>query len=108
MDELKKFLNIEREHIYWSNNHFRIKVFNPAIKEITKQLEWDIKVKNIKAGRTIKELEISFKDVNKGGLFSKDNMAKGNKQTRLNQANRDADLRAKIAQLSHHKKIGIK
>jgi hypothetical protein len=28
-------------------------------------------VKNIKAGRTIKELEISFKDVNKGGLFSK-------------------------------------
>jgi hypothetical protein len=27
MDELKKFLNIEREHIYWSNNHFRIKVF---------------------------------------------------------------------------------
>jgi hypothetical protein len=36
MDELKKFLNIEREHIYWSNNHFRIKVFNPAIKEITR------------------------------------------------------------------------
>jgi hypothetical protein len=38
----------------------RIKVFNPAIKEITKQLEWDIKVKNIKAGRTIKELEIAY------------------------------------------------
>ncbi|CAB5499284.1 hypothetical protein AZO1586I_580 [Bathymodiolus thermophilus thioautotrophic gill symbiont] len=71
-------------------------------------MEWDIKVKNIKAGRTIKEVEISFKDVNRGGLFSKDNMAKGNKQTRLNQAHRASDVRAELSRLAHCKKIGIK
>ena len=108
MDELKEFLGVDLEHIYWENKYFNIKIFNPAIKEITKQLEWDIKVKNIKAGRTIKEVEISFKDVNRGGLFSKDNMAKGNKQTRLNQAHRASDVRAELSRLAHCKKIGIK
>jgi plasmid replication initiation protein len=86
IDDLKRLLSIDGSSVYSDTRYFNTCVFYPAIAEISKQLSWDIKVKKIKIGRIIKEFEITFKDVNRGGLFSKDNMAKGNKQTRLNQA----------------------
>ncbi|CAB5507640.1 hypothetical protein [uncultured Gammaproteobacteria bacterium] len=108
IDDLKRLLSIDGSSVYSDTRYFNTCVFYPAIAEISKQLSWDIKVKKIKIGRIIKEFEITFKDVNRGGLFSKDNMAKGNKQTRLNQAHRAADARAELSRLAHCKKIGIK
>ncbi|CAB5506417.1 hypothetical protein AZO1586R_2080, partial [Bathymodiolus azoricus thioautotrophic gill symbiont] len=62
----------------------------------------------IKFGRTIKQFEITFKDVNSNILSSQDNLLVGNKSNQLNQANRAADARAKVSRLAHLKKIGVK
>jgi plasmid replication initiation protein len=86
--------------IYSDTRYFNTCVFYPAIAEISKQLSWDIKVEKIKIGRIIKEFKISFKDVNSGGLFSQDNLCRGNKQTQLSKAHRAADARA--CQIQRH------
>ena len=107
--QLQPFHCLFQEHLsLLEQRYFKTCVFYPAIAEISKQLSWDIKVKKIKIGRIIKEFEITFKDVNSGGLFSQDNLLQGNKQTRLNQAHRAADARAELSRLAHCKKIGIK
>ena len=108
IDDLKRLLSIDGSSVYSDTRYFNTCVFYPAIAEISKQLSWDIKVKKIKIGRIIKEFEITFKDVNSGGLFSQDNLLQGNKQTRLNQAHQAADARAELSRLAHCKKIGIK
>jgi plasmid replication initiation protein len=103
IDELKNLLNVERNHIYWRTSHFNAKIFRPAILEISQKLNWDIKVKTIRVGRTITEFEIHFKDLN----CASNPRFLGNKRTRLNTAIRAAEARAKISKLAHHKKIGI-
>ena len=108
IDDLKRLLSIDGSSVYSDTRYFNTCVFYPAIAEISKQLSWDIKVEKIKIGRIIKEFKISFKDVNSGGLFSQDNLCRGNKQTQLSKAHRAADARAKVSRLSHLKKIGIK
>ncbi|CAC9486116.1 hypothetical protein [uncultured Gammaproteobacteria bacterium] len=108
VDDLKSLLSIDHSSVYSDTRYFNTCVFYPAIAEISKQLSWDIKVEKIKIGRIIKEFKISFKDVNSGGLFSQDNLCRGNKQTQLSKAHRAADARAKVSRLSHLKKIGIK
>lgn len=102
-DDLKGLLGVERGHIYWENKHFNTKVFNPAIKEIIKQLHWKIKVQKIKIGRRIVAVRIEYSDPNYGGLFSQEN-----KQAVLNQAKAKSKALAKASALAHHKKIGIK
>ena len=108
VDDLKSLLSIDSSNIYYSNKYFNSVVFYPAIAEISKQLQWDIKVEKIKIGRIIKEFNISFNDLNAGGLFSQDNLCRGDKKTRLNQAHRASDARAKVSRLAHLKKIGVK
>ena len=108
IDDLKCLLSIDSSSVYSDNKYFNSLVFYPAIAEISKQLEWDIKVEKIKIGRIIKEFKITFKDVNRGGLFSQDNLCRGDKKTRLNQAHRASDARAELSRLAHLKKIGLK
>ena len=108
IDDLKSLLSIDNSNIYWDNKYFNSVIFYPAIAEISKQLQWDITVEKIKIGRIIKEFNISFNDLNAGGLFSQDNLCRGDKKTRLNQAHRASDARAKVSRLAHLKKIGVK
>ncbi|CAC9513135.1 hypothetical protein [uncultured Gammaproteobacteria bacterium] len=108
IDELKDLLCIQRDHTYWQNLYFNSKLIYPAIDEISDKLGWDIQVNPIKFGRTIKQFEITFKDVNSNILSSQDNLLVGNKSNQLNQANRAADARAKVSRLAHLKKIGVK
>ena len=108
VDDLKSLLSIDNSNIYWDNKYFNSVIFYPAIAEISKQLQWDIKVEKIKIGRIIKEFNISFNDLNAGGLFSKDNLCRGNKQIQLSKAHRASDARAELSRLAHLKKIGLK
>jgi hypothetical protein len=41
-------------------------------------------IEKIKIGRIIKEFEITFKDVNSGGLFSQDNLLQATINTKNN------------------------
>jgi plasmid replication initiation protein len=41
MDELKEFLGVDLEHIYWENKYFNIKIFNPAIYAPCGELYWE-------------------------------------------------------------------
>lgn len=102
LDDLKPLLGVKQGHIYWENKHFNTKVFNPAIKEIIKQLHWKIKVQKIKIGRRIVAVRIEYSDPNYGGLFNQEN-----KQAVLNQAQAKSKALAKASALAHHKKIGI-
>jgi plasmid replication initiation protein len=103
LDDLKTLLGVKQGHIYWENYHFNARVFNPAIKEIIKQLHWKIKVQKIKIGRRIVAVRIEYSNPNYGGLFSQEN-----KQAVLNQAKAKSEALAKASTLAHHKKIGIK
>jgi plasmid replication initiation protein len=103
LDDLKPLLGVKKGHIYWENLYFNARVFNPAIKEIIKQLHWNIKVQKIKIGRRIVAVRIKYSDPNYGGLFSQEN-----KQAALNQAKAKSKALAKASALAHHKKIGIK
>ncbi len=103
LDDLKGLLGVKKGHIYWENYQFNAKVFNPAIKEIIKQLHWKIKIQKIKIGRRIVAVKIEYSDPNYGGLFSQEN-----KQAVLNQAKAKSKALAKASALAHHKKIGIK
>jgi plasmid replication initiation protein len=103
LDDLKLLLGVKKGHIYWENYQFNAKVFNPAIKEIIKQLHWKIKVQKIKIGRRIVAVRIEYSDPNYGGLFSQET-----KQVLLNQAKAKSKVLAKVSALAHHKKIGIK
>ena len=107
VDDLKCLLSIDGSSVYSDTKYFNKVVFYPAISEISKQLEWDIQVEKIKIGRIIKEFNISFKDLNSAGLFSQDNLCRGNKQIQLSNAHRAADARAALSRLSHLKKIGL-
>ena len=81
LDDLKPLLGVKKRHIYWENIHFNARVFNPAIKEIIKQLNWNIKVQKIKVGRKIVAVRIEYSDPNYGGLFSQENKQVALKQS---------------------------
>jgi plasmid replication initiation protein len=106
LDDLKELLGVQKEHIYWENKHFNMKVFNPAIKELIKQLQWNIKIKKIKIGRRIVAVRIEYSDPNYGGLFSQESKQRLVGQLR---AKTEANTRARIAKASqqaHTKKMG--
>ena len=108
LTELKQLLSIDENHTYWDNNVFRARVYAPAIQEICDKLYWHIRTIPVRVGRTIFKFEITFRDLDPDGLLFKDSLSRGNKKTRLNNAHRAADARAKVSRLSHLKKIGIK
>ncbi len=108
LNEFKQLLSIDENSTYWDNNIFRARVFDPAIQEICDKLYWHISTTPVRLGRTIFKFEIVFRDLDPDGLLFKDSLSQGNKKTRLNNAHRASDARAKVSRLSHLKKIGVK
>ena len=108
LNEFKELLSIDENSTYWDNNIFRARVFDPAIQEICDKLYWHVSTTPVRIGRSIFKFEIIFKDLDPDGLLFKDTLSRGSKKTRLNEAYRASEARAKVSRLAHLKKIGLK
>jgi plasmid replication initiation protein len=106
LDDLKGLLGVERGHIYWENYQFNAKIFNPAIKELIKQLQWNIKIKKIKIGRCIVAVRIEYSDPNYGGLFAQESKQRLIGQLRAKTESNTKERIAKASQQAHIKKMG--
>jgi len=106
LDDLKELLGVERGHIYWENYQFNAKIFNPAIKELIKQLQWNIKIKKIKIGRRIVAVRIEYSDPNYGGLFAQESKQRLISQLRVKTESNTKERIAKASQQAHIKKMG--